>query len=104
MAVLAITFVGILQVAAAFAAYQLGRMQATPKSKWEKGTFLEGGWAAWRTPYIIILALGVAVTVFLPILNATGFGRGFFSSFGMGQRRPMMMQRPGYGYQQQSPW
>lgn len=96
---LSISFVGLLQVAAVAAAFQLGRMFATPKAKWEKGSLLQGGWAAWKVPLIVIVAVTTFMTIFLPLLTGPrgllsglgGRGGGFFGFGGA---------RPGYGYAQ----
>ncbi len=78
----AITFVGVLQVAGIIAAFQLGRQQERPEKKWPQGSMLDGGWKAWRTPMIIIVAVAAAVTVFLPILAGPGGLSRLFSGLG----------------------
>ncbi len=94
---LAISFVGLLQVAAVAAAFQLGRMFATPKNKWEKGSLLQGGWAAWKVPLIVIVAVTTFMTVFLPLLTGP---RGLLSSLRRGPGGFFGGARPGYGYSQ----
>lgn len=90
MVELAITFVGILQVLGIAAAFMLGRLLERPKERWPKGSLLQGGWAAWRIPLIVVAAVAGGVTVFLPIVTSAlgesdffGGGRGG----GYGRRR-----------------
>lgn len=90
--VLAITFVGILQLGGLWAAWRAGHMHALDKSKWRKGGFLDGGWDAQAPLVWTILALAAVVTIFLPILaGMRGTGRGgmagWFGGMGGGHRR-----------------
>lgn len=80
---LAVTFVGIIQVAALYAAYQLGRQSEVPESKWPKGSLLGGGWKARRIPYMILVGTAVFMTLFLPILAGGGLGN-IFSGLSLG--------------------
>ena len=81
---LAITFVGVLQVAGLAAAFQLGRQQERDEKKWPKGSMLDGGWKAWRVPLIILVAVAAAITVFLPVMGGRGGLLGGLFSGGRG--------------------
>lgn len=78
---LAITFVGLIQILAIWAAFQLGRQQERPESKWPTGSMLAGGWKAWRLPYIIIVATAAFTTIFIPILAGGTLGNMFGGLF-----------------------
>lgn len=80
---LTVTFVGIIQVVALYAAYQLGRQSEVPESKWPKGSFMSGGWKARRIPYFILVGTAAFMTLFLPILANGGLGN-IFGGLGMG--------------------
>lgn len=92
---LTVSMMGILQLMAMACAFRLGQMDGKDPSKWPKGGILEGGWAAQRIPCFVILGLAAALTLFLPIINGSGFG--FASLF-----RPYgQQQRMGYQQRQQ---
>lgn len=104
---LAITFTGVLSLVAIVSAFQLGRQQERPRNKWPPGGLFDGGWAAWRIPFISIVAVAAAAIIVLPLMNA-GMFRGLLPSlsFGRGYRgNPYQQQQyggAGYsaGYQQ----
>lgn len=78
-----ITFINLIQVAAMFSAYQLGRMQATDKKAWPRGNFWEGGWEAWRIAYFVTIGLALALSILYPMLRSTGLlGRGMYGGGG----------------------
>lgn len=103
-----VTFSGLMTVAAIVAAYQLGRMIATPKDKkelrgpWPPGGILQFGWDAWRIPLIVIIGVTVLFNVLWPIVRASGITRrmsmGMGGGYGGGYGNMGMGGGGGYGY------
>lgn len=77
---------GLLSVIGLVAAYNLGRMKATPKAQWQKGGILDFGWEAWKIPLVVMVALTAVLNVVWPLLKSLGMGR-IFTGFGAGMYR-----------------
>ncbi len=78
-----IPLIGILHLLAIVGAFFLGRMHERPRKQWEDGGILDFGWAAWRVPFLVIVAASALATVALPLLagGGGGFGNGRYSRY-----------------------